>query len=289
MGPYIVYWMINGLTLLGVVVLFFLVKLKYWKSALLIGLFFLCAVWMRFVEPYSIAIEHKIIDVWVWEKIALIADLHLGVYKWEGYLGRVVKKINNLDVDRVLIAWDFLNDPLPWQTLEGLFAPLWLIQKPWYTVMGNHDTGAPGEDFEQELSLLLEKLGGEVIDNTVMDFDTWTLVWLWSHMAHRDDMTMVDTLKSELPVIVLAHNPDSTLRYTTNTVDLTLVGHTHCGQVRLPWVYQKYRRMIVPTVGDFDCGWSQEEYTQLFITPGLGEVILPVRLFNPVTISVLDL
>jgi hypothetical protein len=195
-----------------------------------------------------------------------------------------------LDVDRVMIAGDFLNEPLPRQSLEELFAPLWDIQRPWYVVMGNHDTWSPWEDKQQELSVLVEQLWWNAIDNSIVSFDTWTLVWLWSHMSWRDSLEIVNTVDADWPVVVLAHNPDSTLRYSdTSRVDLTLVGHTHCGQVRIPWVYEKYRSMIIPTVGDFDCGWTQEQYTQLFITPWLGEMTLPIRLFNPPTISVLDI
>lgn len=289
MAQYVLYRIINGLTLLWVLVLFFLIKGKRWKSLLLFGIVFLIAVWMRFVEPYSIAIEYKTIDIWVWEQAVLISDLHLGVYKWEKYLQRVVKKVNALDVDRVMIAWDFLNEPLPWQTLEQLFAPLWSLEKPWYAVMGNHDTGFPWEDLEDKLWELLAWWWGEVIDNERIEFDTWTLIGLGSHFAWRDDLQEVNSIDSSNPVVVLAHNPDSILGFQADRVDLTLVWHTHCGQVRMPWVYQKYRSMIVPTKWDFDCGWSQEATTQLFITPGLGEVILPIRLLNPVTISVLDL
>lgn len=290
MIQYIFYRGINIATILWIVLLIFLLRKKYWKSTLLFGCVFLLAVRMRFVEPYVIAIEYQNIDVWVGEKVVLIADMHLGVYKSEKYLERVVQKVNTLDVDRVMIAWDFLNQPLPWQSLEQLFGVLWELKKPWYAVMGNHDTWAPWEDREEELAVLLEALWWEVIDNEIVPFEWWTLVWLGSHMSWRDSTELLENISYEWPVVVLAHNPDSTLWYSERSrVDITMVGHTHCGQVRIPWLYEAYRKFIIPTIGDFDCGWTQEEYTQLFITPGLGEMTLPIRLFNPVTISVLQL
>jgi len=90
-------------------------------------------------------------------------------------------------------------------------------------------------------------------------------------------------------VIVLTHNPDTVLNYNNYNADITLVGHTHCGQIRLPLIHDRLRPYIYPVEGDFDCGYKRTKYTQLFITPGLGEVIVPLRRRNPPTISVIEL
>lgn len=64
-----------------------------------------------------------------------------------------------------------------------------------------------------------------------------------------------------------------------------MAGHTHGGQLRIPFLYKK----AIPTEGDFDRGLSQEDTTLLFTTAGVGETALPMRLFNPPCIDVLRL
>jgi predicted MPP superfamily phosphohydrolase len=66
--------------------------------------------------------------------------------------------------------------------------------------------------------------------------------------------------------------------------DLTLVGHTHCGQIRIPWLY----RAVIPTEGPFDGGWSETPAGELFITCGLGEVGLPMRFRTPPVVEVIE-
>ena len=57
----------------------------------------------------------------------------------------------------------------------------------------------------------------------------------------------------------------------------------HAQQVRVRWLYQR----MIPTTGPYDCGWHAVEGLPLSITPGTGEIGLPLRLLNPPTVSVL--
>jgi uncharacterized protein len=67
-------------------------------------------------------------------------------------------------------------------------------------------------------------------------------------------------------VVVITHNPDTTRLYTNAIADVTLAGHTHCGQIRIPFLY-KY---LIPVKGradeKYDCGYYKTDETQLFIT-----------------------
>jgi predicted MPP superfamily phosphohydrolase len=90
-------------------------------------------------------------------------------------------------------------------------------------------------------------------------------------------LEIVNQEKDARPFVVLAHNPDTISKYdlldSETLPDLTVVGHTHCGQIRLPVIYPMIYRSILPTEGDFDCGLTRHKIngvdTQLFITPGL--------------------
>jgi len=242
---------------------FLLIIRSLFRRKKLLRLFFTVIIaWLfirwRFIEPNQITFEEY--NVWIWAEttVALIADLHLWVYKdWE-YLQKVVTQINaRSDVDIVMIAWDFLYNPTDDQTAETLFAPLKNLKKPVYAVLGNHDV--------------------------------FFLVWLWPYMAWEANTRLLDELTPTERVVVLAHNPDVIAQYPNNNADLTLVWHTHCWQIRPPVLYEALRKDILPVEWDFDCWLTQENTTTLFITPGIGEVLFPVRFNNPPTISILHI
>jgi predicted MPP superfamily phosphohydrolase len=88
------------------------------------------------------------------------------------------------------------------------------------------------------------------------------------------------------PVLVFTHNPDIFVDIPPR-VSLTLAGHTHGGQVYIPFI----GRPIVPShYGErFAIGHVVEGGRHLFVTPGLGTSIIPVRFLVPPEISVLTL
>jgi len=184
----------------------------------------------------------------------------------------------------VLIAGDFVNHS---SDLEKDFASLAQIEKPVYAVFGNHDAGMAGgnvPDVRTELGNILGKYGIVLLQNEILPLENFTLVGLGSNWAQNDKLEILQSISAE-NTVVLAHNPDSTLRYQEDMrSDFTLVGHTHCGQIRIPWLY----KWVIPTKGNFDKGLTSEKFTDLFITCGLGEVGLPLRLFNPPTIDILS-
>ena len=119
-------------------------------GVLALGLLF---VWVRFVEPQMIRMQHTTLaGTGVEARIILISDIHLGVYKDSGFLDRVVDRINALAMpaDVVVIAGDLTYEPQG-HSLHTMFAPLARLQPPAYAVLGNHDQQAPGPDIDAVL------------------------------------------------------------------------------------------------------------------------------------------
>ena len=277
----LLYW--GSFLIVPFVALLFIYRKKIHKLVLVIlvigSLFF---VWARFLEPQIIIVREHSLDVGFSGKIVLIADTHLGVYKREQFLERVVRVINKQNPDYVMIAGDFTHDPKEGE-IGLLFESLSDINVPVYAVLGNHDI-EPGSPVRSELRNVLEHEGINFLNNQKIVLENFTLVGMGDHWGNEDDVTLLDTFTEEDAVVVLTHNPDTTLSYANNNADVTLTGHTHCGQVRIPWLYKR----AIPTEGPFDKGFTQEKYTKLYITCGLGEVGLPMRLFNPPVIDVLN-
>lgn len=247
-------------------------------------------IWSRFIEPQQIQVKHTTIDVGVDSKVVLISDLHLGVFKDRVFLQKVVNQINRLEgIDMVLIAGDFTFEPLPDQPLDELFAPLRDLRVPVYAVLGNHDVEHPWPDIRLELIRALERNNVTLLNNDIIKTHNFLLVGLGDRMNGEDETWLLNQVHPVNKVIVLTHNPDTTLDYNNNNADVTLAGHTHCGQIRLPWIHERIKKYIIPVEGDFDKGLSQEAHTRLYITCGIGESVIPMRRRNKPSIDIISL
>ena len=260
----------------------FFKKRWYW----FVGLSFLF-IYARFVEPQILLVNHYKIQTGFKAKYALISDIHLGIYNNETILERTVEKINKLDVDAVLIAGDFTYDP-QYDDMKKLFASLSLIKVPVYAVLGNHDCQHPGPDIRDELKEILLSYNVHFLNNKALKLNGVTILGLGSNWANEDDVSLLKMYKKEDNVIVLTHNPDTVYGYEEGfNPDLTLAGHTHGGQIRIPYIYKK----IIPIHGEviWDQGFYNYKNSKIFVTSGIGEVGLPLRFLIPPVIDVLEL
>jgi predicted MPP superfamily phosphohydrolase len=138
----------------------------------------------------------------------------------------------------------------------------------------------------------LERSGIRVLEETATRLETPAgPVWiagisdLWT--GRHDLSTALASVKDDgAPVILLTHNPD-VFPTVPHRVTLTLAGHTHGGQVRLPLL----GRPIVPSrFGQrFAAGHVVEDGRHLFVATGIGTSILPVRFRVPPTVTILTL
>ncbi|WP_158595825.1 metallophosphoesterase [Oleomonas cavernae] len=243
----------------------------------------LLGLWTRFIEPNWIITREATIAVGGKARLALISDIHLGVFKGRVFLDRVVDRLNALDVDAVLIAGDLTGEPA--EPLDYLFAPLARLRHPTYAVLGNHDEQRPGPPLGEELRRVLARYGVTVIEGKAVPVGGITLVGLGDRWAGKDSPSFVATLPHDRPIVLLTHNPDTAMDVPAGTAALLLAGHTHGGQVRLPFLY---RRMI-PAHPPFDRGLVDWQGLPVYVTSGLGETGLPLRFLNPPVIDVLTL
>ena len=84
--------------------------------------------------------------------------------------------------------------------------------------------------------------------------------------------------------LLLSHSPNKPINYLNKNIDLILSGHTHGGQVRIPII----GGVLAPGQGLFpkyDKGLYKIGNTSLYIDSGLGNSLLPIRMFNRVQIS----
>lgn len=264
----------------------------------------LILIWSRFVEINNIVVKNydftvpKETSLNKTLKVAIISDLHLGAYNDQSFLKKVVKKINKTNSDIVIIPGDFsyyLND----DNIFSIFYELKNIKAVKLAVLGNHDYGKGDKDISKKLTSSLERLGVLMIDNKIktIEFNDSLIQFIglediWVGLPDFSVLDDVSDNKIDLSILV-AHNPDTIYDIEDHfsekkdhlKTDLMISGHTHAGQIRLPWIYKH----MIPSAHGFDKGFYNIFKTDIFVTPGVGNVVLPLRLFNFPEISVLNI
>ena len=260
----------------------------YW---VVIGLSLLF-IYARFVEPQKIIVRReKLVLGKTGRKIKLIlaTDLHLGMFKGEKFLKKVLQKIADLGSgDLILLGGDLINDPSR-QQFKSMFEPLKTFKHRTFAITGNHDAGVPGDYSSEQVGEAMEKVGVGVIDNRIVTENVAgqkiKIVGLSDLMEGKVDWAILGKLTSETVNIVLAHNPDAAyLIPRESNVDLIVSGHTHGGQIKLP----PLSNWLIPCKYPFVRGWYEVKGRPVFVSSGLGEVVLPLRFLIPPEVVILE-
>lgn len=237
----------------------------------------------RFVEPNLLVVQHHSTRAPFQLKIALISDIHVGLFSTERQLQRLVDRLNTLDVDEVWVAGDWSYHP-PFE-MDRAFAALGQLRHPVLSVPGNHDAQRPGPPLQAALRKTQQKYGVQYLENGVVDRADYRLIGLGSAWAFEANFGLLAT-PSDKPTVVLAHNPD-VVNFYPEPAFLTLTGHTHGGQVNLPWLTERVLKGL--TMAGVDQGWYRTPGGPMFVTRGIGMLGLPVRFNSVPVIDVIEL
>lgn len=224
-------------------------------------------------------------------RIAALSDVHAGSpHVGREKLRRIVRTVNGLDPDAVVFLGDLVIHGVVgghFMTPEASAAELEQIRAPKIAVLGNHDWRLDG----RRVGRALEAAGFQVLDDDVARVergaDRLWFAGLADLNTRRPDMPgVLARVPAGDPVIVLSHSPDVFPRVPAR-VGLTLAGHTHGGQVRLPIVGAP----VVPSMfgSRYAAGLIEEDGRRLFVTSGVGTSIVPVRLRVPPEIAEITL
>ena len=226
-------------------------------------------------------------------RVALISDVHIGSPCWDlPRLHETVARINAERPDLVLLAGDYSINGVwggKWVPIEPIAAELGQLRAPLgvVSVLGNHDWWNDGKRGRAAL----EANGIRVLDDEVMRIEargtSFTLLGMADEeVRSRSAQATLDLAPTEGPLLALVHEPDI-FANMDERASLTLAGHTHGGQVKLPLL----GRPIVPSrFGQrYAAGHIVENGRHLFVTTGLGTSIWPVRFGVPPEIAVLTL
>jgi uncharacterized protein len=218
----------------------------------------------RFIEPTSLRVTRLNVSGGPGDcRFVHFTDLH---YKGDkDYAAEVVRTINELAPEFVCFTGDLVEDArLAPEALEFIQK----IQAPVYGSPGNHDywSRVSFSDFE----CVFEATGGAwLVDRSVvLPKHELELVGMALRGIHA---FMPPQAKRRL---LLMHYPAMANQLHEHRFDLILAGHSHGGQVRLPFV----GALIVPHgVGPYDFGYYQTPGGPLYVNAGIGTYRIPVR------------
>ena len=241
--------------------------------------------WARFVAPNRMVVRRTVIPAPIDLNIAVVADMHVGIFTRTSKLAQMVDHLNAMHVDMVLIAGDLTYDPP--HDLAVALAPLRHIDKPTYVVLGNHDVQLPGPPLAHKIFRAMAAPNVQFIEHRVVDFPTFRLAGLYDWWSGRDDTAFLKALPHDKPLLILMHQPHSLRALRGVDFALAVAGHTHGGQVYIPWLTDKMFMLIRDE--KYVNGYYDTPTGKLFVTPGIGVTGVPLRFDCPPTIDVLEL
>jgi predicted MPP superfamily phosphohydrolase len=223
-------------------------------------------------------------------RVALLSDIHVaGPDMPPERLARIVDQVNGLAPHIILLAGDFVSDKRVATKIfgasEGL-APMRGLKAPLGTwaVLGNHDHWRNAAESRRAL----RAANVRVLDNRAVSVGPLRLGGIDDDFTRNADVSgTVSAMRAGRGSrVLLTHSPDVAPRTPTD-VSLILAGHTHCGQIRLPFIgavsYES-------NYGDrYSCGLVTEGRRRVLITAGIGTSVLPIRLGAPPDIWLLTL
>ena len=231
-------------------------------------------------------------------RIAHVSDLH------NAEMGKdnetLLTMLRDADLDMIAITGDLIDSRSTNVEIALNFIREAVKIAPCYYVTGNHEARV---NEYGELKAGMEAAGVTVLEDAKfeisIDGETIMLIGVndpsyQTDYLFGDSETVMDTKLEELHTeddvftILLSHRPELFDTYADQGMDLVLSGHAHGGQFRLPFI----GGLVAPNQGlfpEYDAGIYKEDNTNMFVSRGVGNSILPFRINNRPEVILIEL
>ena len=231
-------------------------------------------------------------------RIAHVSDLH------NAEMGKdnetLLTMLRDADPDIIAITGDLIDSRNTDIEVALQFVREAVKIAPCYYVTGNHEARVSEYG---ELKAGMEAAGVTVLEDVrteiSMEGETITLIGIndpsyQTDYLFGDSETVMNTKLEELHsekdgfTILLSHRPELFDAYTDHGMDLVLSGHAHGGQFRLPFI----GGVVAPNQGlfpEYDAGIYTEGNTNMLVSRGVGNSILPFRINNRPEVILIEL
>jgi predicted MPP superfamily phosphohydrolase len=220
-------------------------------------------------------------------RVVQLSDIHHSLFFPLERVAAVVELCNRLKPDLVALTGDFVTYSR--DSIEPVAEVLGTLQagSGVVAVLGNHDFRVDAKAVERAL----RKRGIEVLRNRHIPLrergDVLHIAGVDDYRYGADLETAMRGIPADAATILLAHNPRLVTLAASYGVGLVLSGHTHGGQVNLPLLGTVYGRS--PEDMRFKKGWDRFGSTQIYVSRGIGTVVLPWRLRCPAEVPQCEL
>ncbi|WP_078381091.1 metallophosphoesterase [Sutcliffiella halmapala] len=252
----------------------------------------------RYIEPKQIKKEaHRIRNTKIPKgfsgmKIVQFSDTHVGHHFEIADLEKIVIKINEEQPDVVVFTGDLMDDPLNYDYADQLIPVLHKIRAPFgkFAIFGNHDHGGYGTETYEEIMVASQftVLKNEHTHIELIDKSRIYIAGVDDLMLGRPDFTeTLQGIPEKAYTILLAHEPDAAKEISEQfQVSLQLSGHSHGGQVQLPFIGP----IVTPPLGSkYYEGFYELNHLTLYVNRGLGTTRQPFRFLAPPEITIFTL
>lgn len=261
------------------------------QTKVIYGTLLLLTLWSVLIEPRWVAKREfdarlPLANQALGLKVAIVSDWHftqkpLWRVMTPERAEHIVDQINAAQPDVILILGDLIaeedkvspSDQEPETIIAETLGKLKAKQGV-YAVLGNHDWWYNGAKIEAALSAH----GITVLNNEAQQLPQsplWVVGIGDDITDHANPKLAFSKLPNNAPALVMMHDPIS-FAESPHANALSFAGHTHGGQVYLPY----FGALVIPTRAprSWAYGWVQDHGNQLYVTSGLGVSILPIRL-----------
>ena len=231
-------------------------------------------------------------------RIAHVSDLHNAEIGEDNE--KLLTMLREADPDMIAITGDMIDSRNTNVEIALQFAQEAMKIAPCYYVSGNHE--ARVNEYE-ELKTGLISAGVIILEDTQTEISieeqTITLIGVndpsfQTDYLFGDSETVINSKLTELHTdgevftILLSHRPELFDTYADHDVDLVLSGHAHGGQFRLPFI----GGVVAPNQGlfpEYDAGIYTDGNTNMLVSRGVGNSILPFRINNRPEVILIEL
>lgn len=277
-------------------------KRRLKKKYIIIFLFLLLVIWTIWgnvpvgTTHYTIS-SSRLPDAFEGFKIVLISDLHNAQFGSDN--SRITNIIEKEQPDLITITGDLIDSNKTDMDIAANLLRQLVQIAPCYYVTGNHEAWIGSQYARLEEKLLAEQVhilhdqvvsiekNGQMIQLAGLDDPDFT---------DRDSAVQQSILQTKLQAmdlsgeycILLSHRPEAFEVYAAEGIDLALCGHAHGGQFRLPFI----GGIVAPNQGffpEYDAGLYTRDDTNMVVSRGIGNSIIPIRFNNRPEIVVIQL
>jgi predicted MPP superfamily phosphohydrolase len=256
-------------------------------------------MYARYIEPKQLIIEyHKITHPLIPKgfngtKIIQFSDTHIGYHYQLHQLNDLIMKINEQSPDIVIFSGDLIDNPNKYTHSKDIIPIMKKITAPLgkLAIFGNHDHGGYGTNIYrhiiQQADFIL--LQNQIYSIKLLDNSQIALAGLDDCLLGKPSFnTLLSKRFDSIYTILLAHEPDIAEKASQYNYHLQLSGHTHGGQIKIPFLGPLYTPPLGKKFveGFYEVGPNK---MKLYVSRGLGTTRIPLRFLSKPELTIFTL